>query len=87
MICFVASKIFNTVLDFRGSKSNISENQSHHQEDFRHCNFRACFGVVVVFYLSVILTTTRTMVNGPLSRQNKKSGQSFWDGGSNTLGR
>ena len=36
-------KTFNTGLDIRGSKSNILETQSHHQEDFRHRNFRGCF--------------------------------------------
>ena len=38
------------MLDIRGSNSNIFENQSHHQEDFRHRNFRGCSGVVGVFY-------------------------------------
>ena len=31
-------KTFNTKLDIRGSKSNIFESHSHHQEDFNHYN-------------------------------------------------
>ena len=50
MICFIIKKTFDTGLDIRGSNSNIFENQSHHQEDFRHRNFRGCSGVVGVFY-------------------------------------
>ena len=36
-----------------------------YQEVFRHCNFCGCFRVVVVFYVRVILTTTRSMIDGP----------------------
>ena len=43
-------KTFDTGLDIGGSKSNIFESQTHHQEDFQPLNFRGCFGVVVVFY-------------------------------------
>ena len=43
-------KTFDTGLDIRGSKLNIFESRSHHQEEFRHRNFRGCFGVVGVFY-------------------------------------
>ena len=43
-------KTFNTRLVVRGSESNILEIQSHHQVDFRHCNFRGCFTVVAIFY-------------------------------------
>ena len=50
IICSIIKKTFDTGLDIRGANSNISENQSHHQEDFRHCNFRGCSGVVGVFY-------------------------------------
>ena len=34
----------------KGSNSTIFENQSHHQEYFRHRNLHGCFGVVGVFY-------------------------------------
>ena len=50
MIYFISNKTFNTTLDIRGSNSNIFKNQSHHQQDFRPCNFRGCSGVVGVFY-------------------------------------
>ena len=30
----------------------VLEAQSHHQEDFRHRDFRGCFIVVVVFYFA-----------------------------------
>ena len=38
------------MLDIRGSKSNILEIQSHHQEDFQHRNFQGCFRVVAISY-------------------------------------
>ena len=41
---------FDTGIDLRGSKSNMLQIQSHHQEDFRHRNFWGCFRVVDVFY-------------------------------------
>ena len=37
-------------LDIRGSNSAIFENQSHHQEGFRHNNFWGCYEGVGVFY-------------------------------------
>ena len=43
-------KTFDTMLDIRGSKSNILEIQNHPQEYFRHCNFQGCFTVVAIFY-------------------------------------
>ena len=43
-------KTFDIGLDIRGTKSNIFEGWSHHQEDFQHRNFWGCFGVVVIFY-------------------------------------
>ena len=50
MICITINKAFNTGLDIRGSNSNIFEDQIHHQEDFKHCNFQGCYGGVGVFY-------------------------------------
>ena len=50
MICFIIKKTFITGLDIRGSNSNIFENQSHHQEDFRHRNNWGYSGGVGVFY-------------------------------------
>ena len=43
------SETFDTMLDIRGSKLNISGSHSHHQEDFPHRKFLGCYGVVVVF--------------------------------------
>ena len=58
---------FNTGLDIRDSNSNIFKNQSHHQEDFRHCNFKGCYGVVCVPYFErhTYNYCTRTMMSGP----------------------
>ena len=50
MKCFIIKKTFDTRLDIRGSNSNIFENQSHHQGDSRHHNFRGCSRVVGVSY-------------------------------------
>ena len=50
MIWFILKKTFDTRLDIRGLNSNIFENQSHHQEHFRHRNFRGCSRGVGVFY-------------------------------------
>ena len=49
-VCFIIKLTFDTRLDFRGSNSNIFENQSHHHEDVRHHNFRGSSGVVGVFF-------------------------------------
>ena len=47
---FHHQETLDTKLDIRGSNSNIFENQSHHQEDFRHRNFRGCSRGVGDFY-------------------------------------
>ena len=43
-------KTFDTGLDIRGSKLDIFESYSHHQEDFPHRNFLGFFGVVVFYF-------------------------------------
>ena len=51
VICFILKKTFDIgLLDIRGSNSNVVENESHHQEDFRHRDFQGCSGAVGVFY-------------------------------------
>ena len=50
MICSIIKKTFDTRLDVKGSNSYIFENQSHHQEDFRHRNFWGCTSALGVSY-------------------------------------
>ena len=76
-------KTFDTMLVIRGSESNILEIQSHHQEDFRHRNFRGCFTVVAIFYFEC--HTYNYSLNGERASISPiffKTRQSFWDGGS-----
>ena len=48
MICFVIKKTFDTTILEAQTQVCSRENQSHHQEDFRHDDLWGCSGVVGV---------------------------------------
>ena len=60
---FVPPRLF-AQLEIWGSKSSTFMPNFHHQEVFWHGNFRACFGVVVVFYFILKSHTYSYSVNG-----------------------